>query len=121
MTYCSSRNKGKGREIISQQRIHRSVLNRLAHELAVQEARRIAAEAAAAADHGSILHNVKSELTSTLHWAQKFRLGTKRATYRPFEFPKATFADGRTWESILGLPCDDDFWEFVKTDMTNKN
>jgi hypothetical protein len=95
-----SQNWGKGREIIDQQRIHRSVYNRLAYEKALREAK------------STIIEEVKAEIKKKFSMRKKSK--GKKAEAEVYEWPKAGFADGTTWEQVLDLPDDDDIWEFVK-------
>jgi hypothetical protein len=94
-----SQNWGKGREIIEQQRIHRSVLNRLSYELEQKQAKM------------TLIQEVKIEIKKTfLSKKQKRKLEMEREV----EWPKASFADGTTWEEVLARSPDDDIWEIVR-------
>ena len=94
----NSQNWGKGREIIDQQRIHRSVLNRLSYEMAQKDAKT------------TMIQEVVAEVKKMfLSKKQKRKLEKEKEV----ELPKAGFADGRVWEDILKLDPDDDLWERV--------
>jgi hypothetical protein len=94
----NSQNWGKGREIIDQQRIHRSVLNRLSYEMGQKDAKT------------TMIQDVVAEVKKTfLSKKQKRKLELEKEV----ELPKASFADGRSWEDVLNLDPEDDIWERV--------
>lgn len=94
-----SQNWGKGREIIEQQRIHRSVYNRLQYELQQKDAKT------------TLIHEVKIEIKKTfLSKKQRKKLDQEKE----IQWPKAGFADGTTWEQVLGKGPEDDIWETVE-------
>ena len=94
----NSQNWGKGREIIDQQRIHRSVLNRLSYEMAQRDAK------------NTMIQDVVAEVKKTFMSKKKKR---KLELEKEIELPKASFADGRIWKDVLDLDPEDDLWERV--------